>query len=489
MTPSSERPAYPGQFGPKGDDSTTKPTQETRGPWWHPATADAAAPPTSEVGDSWWRPVSARTAATSAPAIADSIARVPFIALLVFTAFLFLAPQSFFPALQPLRLPFVAGSFALGSYFLDRLLRGAPLSIRLPELAILGALLAWSVLTLPVSLWPSGSVHMILDTYLKSLAIFFLLVNLVVTPIRLRRMAWFLTLLSLPLAATTLANYHFEVVIGGGNNRVLGYQGTLSENPNDLAFLLNITLPVAGGLLLAERRRWAGAVILAIMAVDVAAVIVTFSRAGFLVLAVAIVLFSWKLARRGRTKLAVVLAIAALACGPLLPASYLQRIGTSFDKEADTTGSSEARWSLIQGAVGHVMQHPVAGAGIGVGMLAMNEQFGVGVWRQVHNTYLEYAVELGLPGFALLVLLLTCALNGTLSAQRHLQRTRAPLALVLLQEGVQVSLIAFAIGALFAPGAYGWLLHYAVGLAVASRVACAAWRAPTTNSLSLRRPP
>src|SRR5215467_13577944 len=44
-----------------------------------------------------------------------------------------------------------------------------------------------------------------------------------------------------------------------------------------------------------------------------------------------------------------------------------------------------------------------------------------------------------------------------------------------LREGIQVSLITFGVGALFTPGAYSWPPHYAVGLAVASRVACAAW--------------
>jgi O-antigen ligase len=430
----------------------------------------------------WWHPAPAVAPASVTVAPADPSGRLPFIVLLAFTALLFLAPQIHFPVLQPLRLPFVAACFALGSYLLDRLSHGAPLTIRARELAILAALLAWAVFTLPASLWPGGSVDAILDTYSKSLVIFFLLVNLVVTPSRLRRMIWLLTLLSLPLAVSALANYHSGVFVQGGNERIFGYQAPLTENPNDLALLLNITLPLSAGLLFAETRRWARAMILLIMAIDAAAVITTFSRAGFFVLATVVGLYLWKIARRRGGTLAAVLVVLALACVPLLPGGYLQRIGTSFDTSADTTGSAEARWTLTQGALGYVARHPLVGAGIGMGILAMNEQLGHGVWKQVHNIYLEYAVDLGLPGLAFFLLMLGSALGGSRLTQRNLERAGAPHALVSLHEGVQVSLLTFAVAALFSPGAYGWIVHYSLGMAVAARNTCVPWSAPIADS-------
>jgi O-antigen ligase len=413
---------------------------------------------------------------------ADSAGQLPFIALLIFTALLLLAPQVHFPALQPLRLPFVTGCFALGTYLLDRIFRHGQITIRVRELGILAALLGWAVLTLPASKWPGGSFGVIQDSYSKSLVIFFLLVNLVVTPTRLRRMAWLLTLLSLPLAVSTLVNYHSGVFVQGGNERVLGYQAPLTENPNDLALLLNVTFSLSVGLLFGESRRWARALILIVIALDVAAIISTFSRAGFFVLVIVVGLFVWKIARRRGSTLAIFLAVAALACIPLLPGGYVQRIGTSLDPKTDTTGSAQARWELTKAAVGYVARHPIVGVGIAMDQLAMNEQFGFGVWRNVHNIYLEYAVDLGLPGFVLFVMLLGSALGGTRMTGRLLKRAGAPHGLVSLHEGIQVGLVAFAVGALFTPGAYGWLVHYSIGMAVASRITFSGWNSPTKGA-------
>lgn len=424
-------------------------------------------------GISWWRPVPAGPKASSAGVLAEPSDRVPFVGLLLFTTLLLLSPQSFFPALQPLRLSFVAAGFAVGSYLLHRLLHNLPLTVRVRELALLAALLAWATISVPMSLWPGGSLDTILDSYLKSFVIFFLIVNLVVTPTRLRRMAWLFTLLSVPLAAVAIVNFHAGVYLQGGNARILGYQAALTENPNDLALLLNVTLPLSGSLLRGERRSAVRVVIILIMLLNVAAIIATFSRSGFLTLTATTVIFLWKMRRR-KAPWVILVAVAALACVPLLPGGYLQRIGTSVDIDSDPTGSSEARWQLAQAAVVYLVKHPLVGAGVGAGILALNEQLG-SQWRQVHNTYLEYGLELGLPGLVLFLSLLGSALSGTRLAERRLLAAAAPRALLSLHNGIQLSLIAFAVGALFSPGAYGWVTHYALGMAVASRVAFTAW--------------
>jgi O-antigen ligase len=444
---------------------------------------DSSAAPRLEDHGSWWRFVPARTTISSARVAVDSTGCLPFNALLAFTALVVLAPQSSFPALQPLRLPFVVGGLAMGSYLIHSLLHGLPLTVRVQELKLLAGILLWAVITVPFSLHPGGSVEFILDSYSKSLVIFFLIVNLVVTPARLRRMAWLLTLVSIPLAGVALANFHAGVYLQGAiNQRVVGYQAALTQNPNDLALLLNVILPLSGGLLRGERRRAARAVLILVMLSDVAAIVVTFSRGGFLTLTATTAIFLWRIVRRRKAPWAAFVAVAALACVPLLPGGYLQRIGTSVDMDSDPTGSSQARWRLAQGAVVYLVKHPLVGSGIGTGGLALNEQIGP-TWQQVHNTYLEYGLELGLPGLVLFVLLTRSALNGARLTERHLRARRAPGALLALHDGVQLSLIAFIVGALFSPGAYGWVTHYAIGMAVASRIAFATW----VGSATVRR--
>lgn len=137
------------------------------------------------------------------------------------------------------------------------------------------------------------------------------------------------------------------------------------------------------------------------------------------------------------------LAVAVL-CTPLLPAGYLDRITTITHIEGDRTGSAEARWQDNLAAVSWVVKHPIVGAGIGSNQLALNEERG-GLWVAVHNVYLQHAVDLGLPGLALFLVVLGGCIRGLGAVQRE-ARTRGDTEVWYLAEGTPVSLIAFAVG-------------------------------------------
>ena len=96
---------------------------------------------------------------------------------------------------------------------------------------------------------------------------------------------------------------------------------------------------------------------------------------------------------------------------PAVPPSYVQRITTMSDIEADPSGSAQERWRDLGAAAGYVAKHPIFGAGLGQSILALNEARGA-TWRLVHNMYLEYGVELGLPGLAIFVWLLWLAVRN-----------------------------------------------------------------------------
>lgn len=120
-------------------------------------------------------------------------------------------------------------------------------------------------------------------------------------------------------------------------------------------------------------------------------------------------------------------------------------------------------------AVDHVFENPIVGAGLGMNLLALNGERGA-TWRAVHNAYLEYAVDLGLPGLILFLLLFVRCLRNTTLVQRRCGWTPAARELFSLAEGLQISLIAFAVAAPFHPVAYHFYFYYIAGLAVASTV-------------------
>ena len=105
------------------------------------------------------------------------------------------------------------------------------------------ALLIWAAITIPFSYWPSGSVALLSDQYLKAVIFFWLIATLVTTRQRLRTFAWALVLCSIPLALIGIQHFRSgEFLYTGvaGLKRIAGYSG-LSGNPNDLA--LTLTLP------------------------------------------------------------------------------------------------------------------------------------------------------------------------------------------------------------------------------------------------------
>jgi putative inorganic carbon (HCO3(-)) transporter len=260
-------------------------------------------------------------------------------------------------------------------------------------------------------------------------------------------------------------------------NRVPGYQGGLTANANDLALMLNLILPFTVALLATARRALVRGLLAALALLQAAGVVVTFSRQGFLALATLLAVYVWRLASRGRVLGAALTVAGALAALTVAPAGYLGRLATIANIDADATGSAQVRQSDNVAAVQLVLANPLMGAGIGMSTLAMNEARGA-TWSKVHSVYLEYAVDLGLPGLALFLLLFVSCVRRARSVRRRAASVPALRELSVLAEGVEIALIAFAVTALFSPVAYHFYFYYLAGLALAAGVVYERTRAP-----------
>jgi probable O-glycosylation ligase (exosortase A-associated) len=438
----------------------------SRGPsraWWRPDAPQQAEPPADE---------------RSVTAVADGVdSSAAFWGLMAFTFVLLISPQSIVPALAPLRLAFVSAVGSAAALLAYRLGHQQPLVIMTREMWIAGALAAWAVVTVPWSYWPGGSISFLLQVYFKSLAIFWLLANTLGTPRRIRSIVGALTLMAVPLAVTGVRHLLGGEFYRGDSGRIEGYTGALTQNPNDLALMLNLLLPLAVALLLLTRRPIIRLALAAAIMLDVAGVFATYSRGGFVTLGVLLLVYFWKF--RGRPErrwvwgLVAGLVVVMLVGLPLLPASYVERLSTITDIKADKTGSAEARWADTFAALDVVSRHPIIGAGPGQNILALNQERGKR-WTAIHNVYLEYAVDLGLPGLGLFIALLGLCLRSTALVQRETAGRPASRELFCLAEGVHVSLIAFAVAGIFHPVAYHFYFYYLAGLALAIRET---WRA------------
>jgi O-antigen ligase len=403
---------------------------------------------------------------------------VAFRALVAFTAILVLAPQAWFPILGTLRIAFLAAAAAIGAHLIDRIVRRDSAPPFNPEIALALGLVSWAILTVPVSYWIGGSVEMLTNQYLKAVAFFWMVGTLVTTGQRMRVLAWTLVLCSVPLAATGVRNYfagellHTDVP---GLKRIYGYMGGsgLAANPNDLALMLNLIIPIAAALAFDARRFAARAVAALAALISIAAVILTFSRAGFLTLATTGAMLFVVLLRRKSPGAAAFLLLAALAVPILLPAGYTDRLSTITNIEADRTGSAQGRWQDFIVAAEVVASNPIIGVGIGNDMIALNQhRGGEETWRSVHNAYLQYAVDLGLPGLLLFGWLHVMCFRTARSVERRAAREPALQHLAHLAAGIQISLAAFFVAAMFHPIAYQFYFFTIAGLAVALKNSC-----------------
>lgn len=427
-------------------------TTLTRGAWWQPASAAGVEP----------RPADVEVDDNAGGGVA-------FRALMIFMVILLLAPQNYVPALQPLRLALVAAVVGVIARLAASVHRRRALTVGGGAMAITAGLVGWAVVTAPLSYWPGGSASFLVNDYFKTVAIFWLLANAVDTLGRLGQMAWALTWLSVPLALTGLKHFLAGIFIEANHavKRVEGYDAGLTSNPNDLALMLNLILPLSLALLVTARTAKARAWLLVVVALQASCVVVTFSRAGFITLAVVCTLFAWRLLRRGHFGWSVGLVGVALVGLALVPSGYMARLATITNIDSDVTGSAQNRWSDTLAAGQFLGDHLVVGAGIGMNALAVNEIRGE-KWTEVHNAYLEYGVELGLPGLVLFLMLVAACLRTLRQVRRGTEPVPGLSRLSWLAEGLSISIVAFAVAAFFHPVAYHFYFYLLAGLAVAA---------------------
>jgi putative inorganic carbon (hco3(-)) transporter len=401
---------------------------------------------------------------------------VAFGGLVAFTAILLLTPQTLLPVLKTLRIALLAAGVSILAHMLDTTVRRQPIVRSRREIVIAFALLVWAAITIPFSYWPSGSVALLSDQFLKAVIFLWLIAALVTTRQRLRTFAWALVLCSIPLAIIGIQHFRSgEFLYTGvaGLKRIAGYSG-LSGNPNDLALTLNLIIPIAGALIALSRGVLARSVAAGALLLSVTTVIVTFSRAGFLTLSAIGILSVIAFVKRRAPVAAAAIVATALTVVPLLPAGYMQRLSTITDFEADPTGSAQGRWTDYRVATRLVVANPIVGAGIGQDILALDRLRARATWRSIHNAYLEYAVDLGLPGLLLFLWLLVATFRSARRVETRTSTEPSLRDLSVLASSVQIALAAFAVAAFFHPIAYQFYFFCVAGLAVALRNACVA---------------
>ncbi len=208
-----------------------------------------------------------------------------------------------------------------------------------------------------------------------------------------------------------------------------------APDPNGMSLMIIFSLPLALYFLLTASRIRTRLFMLLVMAVDIMAVIATFSRGGALVLAFALALMLWEFRRliAPRT-LGLLLGVSGIAVAALLvlsPESYAQRIQSI--RTADDL-PMRRRASYLVAARELVADRPLLGSGPNT-FASRYEQTEIGRIfkredesgkRKAHNTYVEVLVGSGVVGLTLFLAIIFCALKSLGWARRIFLATGRP---------------------------------------------------------------
>jgi O-antigen ligase len=403
-----------------------------------------------------------------------------FAGLFLFTLLLYMRPNEMFPE--------VFGSFpiikivallALATYTFSRLGRGQSLTIWPLELKMLGVIILLGLIFIPIAKAPQDSIDVLTDELLKVACIFVLMINLITTRARLNSFFKLVVVCGAVLAVFAIRDY-LTGEFGVKSGRIWGVVGGMFGNPNDLASSFDLLLPL-GIYLALVNRGLKRALYLVACVLLIAAVILTFSRSGFLGLLTALGVSLWKLGRDRRALAATAFIVLLGAFVVVMPAGYAARMKSMFNIDSDPTGSAQLRRSQLERAFDMALRHPVVGIGIGnYHIYSLREQ-------RAHNSYLEISAELGVAGLIAYLILIFGPLRALARIERENTRPAPKRAVRPSRSGrspdddadarefrylsisLQASIAAYLVCSFFASIQYLWYLYYLIAYAIALR--------------------
>jgi probable O-glycosylation ligase (exosortase A-associated) len=377
--------------------------------------------------------------------------------LLVFSVMILLVPMAFFAPFTGLvsyvaiayvrphewaYLPGAQFSFAVAiatllGYAIFEFTRRAP---RLIPNALL--LMLWLQLTIATFLaryqdLAQGKLIELSKTFLIAL----LMTAMVDSESRVRRL-----LLGTVLAIGFLAfRSNVGILLTLGQTRIYGPGGAFEDN-NDYALLLNVAAPMAFYAARGEKNPWYRRACYAVSAMMMITVLFTLSRGGFLGLC--FVLLGMALKSRYKITGIITVLLAGIIAFAFLPSRIVERVGT-ITTASETDQSARMRFDSWQVSLRMINDHPV----FGIGPRNMTEVFSryldTGNIRVAHNSFLQMAVDGGLPALALFLGLILLSW-ARLRRARGILKDRAPDSpLIAYTHGLEIALAGYIVSANF----------------------------------------
>jgi O-antigen ligase len=345
--------------------------------------------------------------------------------------------------------------------------------VQIPGGRLLLATCAWSILCVPFSIWPGGTIRS-LETEIRTVLIVAMLTAFIRTvPQALRALYVF----GLAMAFAASMSFVFGSAGKNAGRLELAGSGTLGD-PNYYCYYVLAGLPFlcAGAVLTRGIKRIA----FLLLIIPILTVIGrTGSRMGAIALVAGLVFLFF--VANVRQKIVLIIAVGGLSmiAAATLPQHLLERFTTIFESDEDTVeaqmaiGSTQSRKYLFFRSLDITAEYPIFGAGPGLFPVAENGDAQLdgekGAWHATHNTYTQYSSEIGIPGALLFMLSQFFSYAGLNKLRKRATDERIRCAALF----TQMSFVMVCASLCFLSVGYGGLPYVLIGISGALQVAVA----------------
>jgi hypothetical protein len=385
-----------------------------------------------------------------------------FVFLFLFTLVLYARPAEFYPSAVTNSLALMVGLVALATFVSTQLMIDGTLTARPVEVNLVLVFMLTGLLSIPLAIDPGVAWHEFSGAFIRCIAIFVVIVNVVRSERRLKVLMFLALATGIWLSAGAINDYRLGLMTVEGY-RAGGRGEGIFGNSNDMALFLVTLIPLAIVFVMqSQKALWkvlfGGAAIL--MTVGI---VLTYSRSGFIGLLVSTGFLAWKLGEKKRIEILIgggVLVAIVLALSP----SYAVRLASIVMPSLDPVGSSEAREGELFRSLYVAIRHPLLGIGMGNYAPEMSTRGLV-----THNSYTQVASEMGAAALVFYTLFLVTPLRKLAQIARDTCGAKADSPFYYLAVGLQASLIGYMVSSFFASVAYLWYAYYLVAYAVCFR--------------------
>ncbi len=372
-----------------------------------------------------------------------------------------------FPILLLVKPALTAGVLAISLYLLQRSRERRMPLLRSHAATYLIGLVVWAALTVPGAL-NQGTAFQAWTELARTVAMSFVVAASVRTTRDVERVAVVYFGVTVVYAAVVLSRFQL-----GADTWRLGR--LYYYDANDMATLIVTAMPLGLYFVLGQRRLAVRAFALTGLAALAVCLIRSGSRGGllaFLFVAAFVLLRVTTIPARSRLAgLVLILGILAATASD----EYWTQMQTIIHPKQDyNLTSEEGRLKVWKRGLAYMADEPVFGVGVNnfhvaegtISPLARLQERGIGVrWGAAHNSYIQVASELGIPGFLLFMGVLWTAFASLRRVARRGRGVPTDDASRLAQS-LMAALVGFVVGAFFLSLAYTDMLYTLVAMSM-----------------------